>query len=170
MALLPSVSVWCWAHPQDSLERTNGVCVFCLNVHPFSDLPHGPLYPRHLSVISKMAENDSAQPPPPLHPPRAGCQNTPISDSHRAAVPRQCSNLFISHFLKQKTTAQSITMFPVNMKSYLQTSQQSCKIGITTSYRYLMIMLDLLIVNFLLPFLLGILTVNVRWPTWRPQI
>lgn len=138
------------------------LCVFCLNVHPCSDLPHGPLYPRHLSMISKMAENDSAQPPTPLHPPRARCQDTPISDSHRAAVPWQCSNLFISHFLKQKTTAQSLTMFPGNMRSYFQTSKLSCKIGITTCYPYLMSMLDLLIVNFLLPFLLGILTVNVR--------
>jgi len=77
-------------------------CVFCLNVYPRGDLPHSPLYPRHLRVVSKMAENDSAKPPSPPHPPRAGRQDAPIPDPHGAAVPGQCSNLFIGHFLKHK--------------------------------------------------------------------
>lgn len=79
---------WCRTPRQEyyfnypNTQTGPGLC-FYLKAH----LPHCSLYARHLSVVSEMAENDSAEPPAPLHPAWAGGQDTPISDPHRAAVP-----------------------------------------------------------------------------------
>lgn len=85
-------------------------------------------------MVSKVAENNSAEPPPPLDPPRAGCHDTAVPDPHGAAVPWQGSDLFVSHFLKHNT-AQELSCVPWDSEGpYCQTSKSTRRVGTITSF------------------------------------
>lgn len=160
---------YCWTPRQDSLAlitHTNEPGLFLLPEGTSTWwwwLPHGSLYPRHLGMVSEVAENNPAEPPAPLHPPGPGGQDTAVPDPHGAAVPGQGSHLLVSHFLQQNT-AHGLVCVPWDTDLKIQTQSR---------HRHLMDKLCYLTGNFNLSFSLsvpfpGIPTVNVNWATWRP--
>lgn len=52
-----------------------------------------------------MPEDDTTEPPAPLHPAWTGRHHTPISDPNGTAVPGKSSDFFISHLLREVTTS-----------------------------------------------------------------